>query len=507
MKGIYHKIQYLKFLLCFLIILFFVSLYFSYKENVINYFHANFPSKIVLQSNNQDIYVNDSIKLNIIFSNIPDFYSDRAKIEYYLKSICPNLKFIDYNLSKAFTQDAFGTKYFSFTLSAKYKVIKPTEDIYPLNNIYYENNQKEKFYLEGSLPQFKELSSYSFLVPNSISEGADFYVTLILANVPPQTPIPNLFIDNNIKEQIPKVIGNPEIKISDGIRNLKNIQIKQKYEALTNGIFTIEASKILLPDKSLEIKKEFIHVNEGNKTFNVVVDSPRRLNQKFSIIVELDNVKLNNPAPEFPIINKCQKVSLTKDVSKASGIFYRMTFKQAYETISEGYPQPKPLKIWLGQEIKEYNLPQFSIVFDCSSPDLERPLTGFIPFKLGKSNGLERNIELKNTTNVDVVVKLVNNHYKNAVRSIYIRSNDTGAIYGLSSGTYFIAVAYGRHWNIKTNKFRCDESFTVFDNASNLIAFKNNQLGTWTSSLSREYSQYSDASSGNAVGELSFEKY
>ena len=76
----------------------------------------------------------------------------------------------------------------------------------------------------------------------------------------------------------------------------------------------------------------------------------------------------------------------------------------------------------------------------------------------------------------------------------------------IPTGTYYLACAYGSHWDPKKSRFRCNKSFSVFNKYSDLMAFSSNEVGAWEMTLYQQRTSRSN-SGPQSISESQFDNY
>ena len=153
-----------------------------------------------------------------------------------------------------------------------------------------------------------------------------------------------------------------------------------------------------------------------------------------------------------------------------------------------------------------YKINSFVIEYDCSSSNDVKLPNGTEPIKSGnRIFSLETYITIKNNNSEDIFVKAINDVTNKAVRSVYVRSNMEATIKGLALGTYYLAVAYGSHWDNRRNNFRCDKTFAIFNDEKDLLPISQYGYVGWKMTLY----QYRTNSFQNykEINETTFQNY
>ena len=72
-------------------------------------------------------------------------------------------------------------------------------------------------------------------------------------------------------------------------------------------------------------------------------------------------------------------------------------------------------------------------------------------------------LKIENGTDLDAVVKLVNNYSKRSICTVYMKAKSTYRIREISDGVYDLYFAHGRDWDKESQKFLVNNSYSKFE--------------------------------------------
>ncbi len=72
-------------------------------------------------------------------------------------------------------------------------------------------------------------------------------------------------------------------------------------------------------------------------------------------------------------------------------------------------------------------------------------------------------VKIENGTDLDAVVKLVNNYSKKSIYTVYIKAKSTYKISEISDGVYDLYFAHGKDWHKESQKFLVSNSYSKFE--------------------------------------------
>lgn len=123
---------------------------------------------------------------------------------------------------------------------------------------------------------------------------------------------------------------------------------------------------------------------------------------------------------------------------------------------------------------------------------IEKPVSAFLgnqlengasPYDVIYQKGIYHNtknsLTINNTSNLDVVVLLVENNFQKIYRNEYIRAGETFIMSRVPNSTFYTKYYYGKNWNPErvlkgqvVGGFDDNEFFSVSDEISDLITFQ-----------------------------------
>jgi len=110
---------------------------------------------------------------------------------------------------------------------------------------------------------------------------------------------------------------------------------------------------------------------------------------------------------------------------------------------------------------------------------------------------IDNYFEIKNTTEVDAVVKLMKKNNNKCIRYVYIKKGDTYTIRNIPLGTYYTKIAYGNDWRQKIIDGKCIGKF-IFR-----ATYKNDlKEGTFIDFYIKEEKQYDNNGDINVISYL-----
>lgn len=501
------QITFLKVVLIPLSVIFVFSTYKAYHEYSLSQYLFQNPTSISLISTSSSLFVGEVFDLDFQFKSIPEYSLNEENLIALFNSLCKDCKVVDYKVYRHYKKEIADKTLSSFYLKIKSIADKPITS-FNIEDYFLKNDLGDKFYLTGFFPTIKELGTYSIhSPPQTIIEGDYFEIQLLLENVELiSQPQALIFKDKN-SLKAPNKIGKYSVDIRRGLRGTDNIKLTQKYQAQNAGDFNSEPLEFTLKDKKIVVNPFSVSVAKLIRNYEVKFDPPPSVDDRFFISVKTSNVSFNNRTPIFPNIVDCKKEDLKIDKEKINEQRYTITYTQFYTVTYDGTYTPDNLIVYLGSERHEKKLIPFQIDFDCSSVNKSRLPNGYEPLKLsGKKYGSKNDIKISNKHTEDIFVKVINYSNNKAVRSIYIWGEFSATVRDLASGTYYLAVAYGSHWDKKYNRFRCNKYFAIFDKYNDLMTFNSWESGSWEMTLYEI--RTSNRSNGlRTVNEATFEKY
>lgn len=72
-------------------------------------------------------------------------------------------------------------------------------------------------------------------------------------------------------------------------------------------------------------------------------------------------------------------------------------------------------------------------------------------------------VKIENGTDLDAVVKLVNNYSKRSICTVYMKAKSTYKISEISDGVYDLYFAHGRDWDKESQRFLVNSSYSRFE--------------------------------------------
>ncbi len=503
-----RKVRLLKILLIPLVSLFIFSAYNAFYEFSYYQYKVYHPPSVTLKTIDERYFVEDDFTLTLKVENVPDYQIFEDSLRNLMTQLNPKCILKELNIQNILKDKIAGWEIASFDAEATYfsNTSSPKSIII---NKYLHNLSGDSFPISGVFPEIKELGTFRYTVSNNkIVDGDDFSIRMDLENVNRISKLPKIKFPKIFGTMVPTPINKAVIDKSKGIKNTYNFSITQKFRATSSGLFNTAKLEYMLREKVLSINPYSVLVEEIKSSYEIEFDKPAYIDDRFYIKVTVHNVPNNTRQPIFPNIKDCKKEKIKTEKNKINNKYSTITYVQNYTLKYDGVFEVDDLIVYMGKEKEKYKLSSFEVEYDCSSINKVRLANGTEPVKLsGRAYGSNNDIVIENKNSEDIFVKVIKVSTKKARRSIYIRATQKATVNDLPSGTYYLAVAYGSHWDFKKQNFHCDKSFTIFDNSQNLITFKSNDLVTWSTSLTRTVSAYPDAFTGNSIEENSFNKF
>jgi len=128
--------------------------------------------------------------------------------------------------------------------------------------------------------------------------------------------------------------------------------------------------------------------------------------------------------------------------------------------VKNNKPIPPPISVITDNQLELNNIPEIS---QKNPKDYISLQNGTVFSKKSYYlNGLGE-LQIKNGTNLDAIVKLVNMTINKSILTVYIKANSTYTIKNVKDGNYKLFFNLGNDWNSQIKAFNINSSYKVFE--------------------------------------------